>query len=246
MTTEDALLAAVLAAPDDDLPRLVLADWLDENGREERAHIIRDPKPYTFSNEWGDWALVVGEGETVARAYVEHFVALNEWGVSSWPQGVRITVRRGFVSEVRCTLAGWCGRSNFAEVTSVSGFSLPPVEFRTTGIGPQIVRRHPVTKVVLTDREPHEGVSKFLMWSQGISERPHAIPLPVWNLLSAYAVGSSTITRFYPTREAAISALSAALVAWAKSQPHPASIHTSPVSVDVTYPEVDFTPLFPS
>jgi uncharacterized protein (TIGR02996 family) len=32
-----ALLASVLAAPDDDLPRLVLADWLEENGQPERA-----------------------------------------------------------------------------------------------------------------------------------------------------------------------------------------------------------------
>ncbi|MDB5311977.1 MAG: hypothetical protein JWO38_6179 [Gemmataceae bacterium] len=33
MSDRDALLAAILAAPDDDLPRLVYADWLDENGR---------------------------------------------------------------------------------------------------------------------------------------------------------------------------------------------------------------------
>ena len=31
MTDTDALLRAVLAAPDDDAPRLVYADWLDEN-----------------------------------------------------------------------------------------------------------------------------------------------------------------------------------------------------------------------
>jgi uncharacterized protein (TIGR02996 family) len=36
-----ALLKAVLAAPDDDLPRLVYADWLDENGDPSRAEFIR-------------------------------------------------------------------------------------------------------------------------------------------------------------------------------------------------------------
>lgn len=41
MTTSDALLAAVLANPADDLPRLVYADWLDENGQPERAEFIR-------------------------------------------------------------------------------------------------------------------------------------------------------------------------------------------------------------
>ena len=40
-TTESALLAAILASPDDDLPRLVYADWCDENGQPERAEFIR-------------------------------------------------------------------------------------------------------------------------------------------------------------------------------------------------------------
>lgn len=38
---EHALVQAIIAAPDDDLPRLVYADWLDENDRPERAEIIR-------------------------------------------------------------------------------------------------------------------------------------------------------------------------------------------------------------
>ncbi|MBA4068200.1 MAG: hypothetical protein C0501_31765 [Isosphaera sp.] len=41
MSDEDALLAAILADPDDDTPRLVYADWLDEHGRHDRAEFIR-------------------------------------------------------------------------------------------------------------------------------------------------------------------------------------------------------------
>lgn len=44
MSDPDALLAAVCAAPDDDLPRLVYADWLDETGdpvNADRAAFIR-------------------------------------------------------------------------------------------------------------------------------------------------------------------------------------------------------------
>ncbi len=37
----DALLRAVASAPDDDLPRLVYADWFDENGDPDRAVFIR-------------------------------------------------------------------------------------------------------------------------------------------------------------------------------------------------------------
>lgn len=41
MTDRDALLASALAAPDDDAPRLVMADWFDENGEAERGEFIR-------------------------------------------------------------------------------------------------------------------------------------------------------------------------------------------------------------
>jgi uncharacterized protein (TIGR02996 family) len=36
-----ALLAAVCAAPEDDLPRLAYADWCEDNGEAERAELIR-------------------------------------------------------------------------------------------------------------------------------------------------------------------------------------------------------------
>jgi uncharacterized protein (TIGR02996 family) len=39
--TRRAFLQAILEAPDDDTPRLVFADWLDENGEPERAEFIR-------------------------------------------------------------------------------------------------------------------------------------------------------------------------------------------------------------
>jgi uncharacterized protein (TIGR02996 family) len=39
--TRDALLAAVAAEPEVDVPRLVMADWLDENGDPLRAEFIR-------------------------------------------------------------------------------------------------------------------------------------------------------------------------------------------------------------
>jgi uncharacterized protein (TIGR02996 family) len=40
MTEEDAFLAAILAAPRDDTPRLVFADWLEERG-DPRGELLR-------------------------------------------------------------------------------------------------------------------------------------------------------------------------------------------------------------
>ena len=41
MSHDDAFLAAIVDRPDDDLPRLVYADYLDETGDAERAEFIR-------------------------------------------------------------------------------------------------------------------------------------------------------------------------------------------------------------
>lgn len=41
MSDGDALLRAILAQPDEDTPRLMYADWLDENGQPDRAEFIR-------------------------------------------------------------------------------------------------------------------------------------------------------------------------------------------------------------
>jgi uncharacterized protein (TIGR02996 family) len=41
MSDEAALLAAIQAHPDEDTPRLMYADWLDEHGQPERAEFIR-------------------------------------------------------------------------------------------------------------------------------------------------------------------------------------------------------------
>jgi uncharacterized protein (TIGR02996 family) len=47
---ERALLAAIIAEPEDDTPRLVYADWLDEHARPERAEFIRVQCEYTWLN----------------------------------------------------------------------------------------------------------------------------------------------------------------------------------------------------
>ncbi|MCU0703845.1 MAG: TIGR02996 domain-containing protein [Fimbriiglobus sp.] len=60
MSTESALLAAIAAAPDDDLPRLVYADWLDENGQPLRAEFIR-------------LQIEIAKKETLPRAAVNAF-----------------------------------------------------------------------------------------------------------------------------------------------------------------------------
>jgi uncharacterized protein (TIGR02996 family) len=41
MTDRDAFLRAIAASPDDDAPRLIFSDWLDEHGDAQRAEFVR-------------------------------------------------------------------------------------------------------------------------------------------------------------------------------------------------------------
>jgi uncharacterized protein (TIGR02996 family) len=41
MSPEEGFLLEIRAAPEDDCPRLVYADWLEEHGQSERSEFIR-------------------------------------------------------------------------------------------------------------------------------------------------------------------------------------------------------------
>jgi uncharacterized protein (TIGR02996 family) len=100
MTAEErALLNAILAAPDDDLPRLVYADWLDENGRPERAEFIRLQCA---------WAKALHDPDRGDRVYLADRLQDLVWahGEDCWelPPAQQAVVRwgeaeRGFVNE---------------------------------------------------------------------------------------------------------------------------------------------------
>lgn len=57
MTEADALLAAAAAAPKDDLPRLVLADWYEEQGEFDRAAFIRAQVQLGQVDSWDRFAV---------------------------------------------------------------------------------------------------------------------------------------------------------------------------------------------
>ena len=83
---ERGLWAAVLAAPDDDLPRLVYADWLEENGRGPLAAFIRAQIRLAHAPPGhSDYADAV-EAQSLAVAGVR---AASSLPVPELPEGVR-------------------------------------------------------------------------------------------------------------------------------------------------------------
>jgi uncharacterized protein (TIGR02996 family) len=100
----DALRQAILAQPDDDIARLVYADWLDENGQASRAAFIRaqitaeQAEPHSpdarkhcataqklYDENWRGWTKYPGQcvlGWEFRRGFAEH----AEVNVASFPR----------------------------------------------------------------------------------------------------------------------------------------------------------------
>jgi uncharacterized protein (TIGR02996 family) len=158
-------------------------------------------------------------------------VFANPASFVQWSISPAALYRRGFVDEVRCPLRTWCGgeceyigragrRCDHGLILLGDGtYECPACRGtgRVTGIGPAVVRSHPVRRVV-TDREPwrnEDGSFSWWMMYEGTSEELADIPERVWKLLphvDGFGCGR-------PTRDAALDSLSSALLAWAKSAP---------------------------
>src|SRR5262245_21570265 len=106
MTDRAALLAAVLADPADDTPRLVFADWLDEIGDPAdaaraafiRAEVAADRLPFGEPDR-----------DRLDRLAARHYQAFVETWNAELPDWLSaeavVRYRRGFVEDVELPLA---------------------------------------------------------------------------------------------------------------------------------------------
>jgi uncharacterized protein (TIGR02996 family) len=118
MTHDDAFLQAILSDPDDDAPRLIYADWLDEHGQSERAEFIRVQCELARLLE-GDARRK--ELRTRARCLLaEHG---ETWCEPLRGLASRCTFRRGFVEHVtvpaRVLIGGLDGLRRWAPIRGV-------------------------------------------------------------------------------------------------------------------------------
>jgi uncharacterized protein (TIGR02996 family) len=129
MSDHDALLRAICADPDDDTPRLVAADWLEEHGDADRAAFIRVQVELARLEASGHGKSLEADdlrkkerGSLGPSSY-----SWRLWAAEACPQLVRVvpgdgtnpltqihvegadrlTFRRGFVEAVECPAALW-------------------------------------------------------------------------------------------------------------------------------------------
>jgi uncharacterized protein (TIGR02996 family) len=244
--TEAALRAAVAAAPDDDTPRLVYADWLDEHGRPDYACFIREQIDGTLkalavtkvAKGYSGFHTPVRENRgrasrlsptarrTVVRALLHNDLTLPA-------AAAKVVISRGFVARV--------------EVTTTLLTGAPHRVLRTLGPAGTLVlpTRDPLRAVIDTAgrdgiayewvfspapavprptyrervwREPPGLIRRHLLPST-LAEAMKAVspPAAVWREREAYALCAGRYRNVHlPTAEAAVALLHAGALAFVK------------------------------
>ena len=215
MTDREALYRAVLAAPADDLPRLVLADWFEENGNAERAGYIRaqversrllgkpqSAQEFVTSSEVISavtaealWRWVDEDGLSAPDASLVPTLTRGQASdfdlVHSLETELVFGFRRGFVEEVRCRASFWVRN------------------------GRSIAGRAPVKTVGILDKRPRYHRQSEWVWATNVrapGEFENVLPAAVFDCLS----GRRAWAAVYATRRDAEAALSDACLAFAR------------------------------
>lgn len=210
---DQLLLKSVLAEPLDDTVRLAYADCLEEAGRAGWARLIRVQVELAAGNSRP--GLCDEEYEAFKDATEDLIGTLGPFWTVDCSKHVRadchadvgcpcdFVVRRGFVERVRCRMDDWVRH------------------------GRDLVRRHPVGRVSLSDRNPTVEVGPlggyiYTWWCPPRSRvNPlHVdaeIPADIWRLVHNPRTGTGGFVLGFTTADAAYDALSRACLEWASS-----------------------------
>jgi uncharacterized protein (TIGR02996 family) len=126
-------LADIVANPEDDTPRLVFADWLEENGQEERAEFIRVQIERARLPKWeaAQVRLRVREAQLLATNGAAWRAALPRLEGVEWAG-----FRRGFVAEARLASFATLRQEGWREAAPVEAVSVRwPRRGETDGLG---------------------------------------------------------------------------------------------------------------
>ncbi len=212
MTTRDALLTAVLVEPDEDTPRLVMADWLDEHGA-----VIGDP-------EWAELIRrQISEGtfmEVNGSVSVPFWHQDNLGDLQRIPAGFPtcpFVVRRGMVDEVRVMTGEFLGSP--CPVVPREACSSCGGRGYSCGLMDTLFTRWPVRRVTVTDREPYHGGDRWSWYNADRDDlsgtHPESdLPGEVFRALGGevHGAGPDDYWRTYTSEKSAVDDLSDALV----------------------------------
>jgi uncharacterized protein (TIGR02996 family) len=206
MTHHEGFLRDIIANPEEDVLRLIYADWLTENGEEDYGEFIRVQCRITAIDaaleDTGDCNQPDCPGcverRALRRRERELLTDVNRWrwlGLCGHPgDDFSVTFRRGFLAEITLPCDQWMRH------------------------GPALVRAALLESVRLSDRAPLLIVSGSWVWlRQGDApEATHTLPDDL-----AYAMNAAERRAGWDSEAAARKALSVACLKWARN-PAPA------------------------
>lgn len=151
---EDALLQAICANPEDDTPRLVYADWLDDHGQPERAEFIRvESQLVKLSPDASRrQELEARKEQLLWVAYREKWV--QQFGVAMTWENVLALFKRRIAEAI-----AWCRnrsapslRTSALEPASLLGHSVLSADGQRICRSPSTVQREAIVNVVANRR----------------------------------------------------------------------------------------------
>lgn len=193
----ETFLQAILESPEDDLPRLALADWLLERGESETELAFAQFVQLQIRGE-GQLSM----GGTVALALLNQYAYLwwpdyigPPWDACRCKNGMvlrkeafdtHVYVTRGFVEGLRVNLNKW------------------------DEYGAELVKKHPIREVQINNRTPWWKPESGWFWEGGAQS---SLPLDLGKRINGGRMGP---VRVFESRTDAEAELSRALLEWAK------------------------------
>jgi uncharacterized protein (TIGR02996 family) len=185
----EALRRVILAEPDEDTPRLVYADWLQENGQTERAEFIRAQIEAVRADPFGPKARAATRQATaILEAYRSDWTRHLHGGFAEAPR-----FERGFVAHLSVEPKEFVPRADaLLDAEPIQALKLyrfastgPPVRFEPFFELPRLkqLRRFELSSLLFTDRDGEEYAllsgCPHLANLRDLSLRDNPVP-PTW------------------------------------------------------------------
>jgi uncharacterized protein (TIGR02996 family) len=159
MSERGDLLRAILESPEDDAPRLVFADWLEEQGDTMRAEFIRIQCAMAH----------YPEGTSRNRPLQERSIQLERFGRTSWAEELQGSVlglafRRGFVDEVQLTAENFLlAAEKLLQIQPIRVWEFRPPAFFQRGIPLTNLAQSPSIEKVRVLKSSYYSADELLM-----------------------------------------------------------------------------------
>lgn len=223
LTMEESFLQDIIANPADDALRLIYADWLSEQGREEQGSFVRTQVEY--QQVYAHWRNAEDDCNCQECSKAR---ALNGKILADYRMRPNCpSPYAPYDPYVMLDMAKYTGPMVEWDYHRglVQAVRIPCSLFLKHG--PAMASRHPLERVELTDKKPRLGsMQRGHCWDTSTSDEGTEswLPLPLFNAMTGTdgdnkllnLIPGDTAVKWYASEELAVGSLSRGCIAWAR------------------------------